>query len=338
MVDINIYGNGTIILGDKITVDGFKDDYPIRVQSHIHKDHMDNFNSSKGYQDCIIMSKPTKDLLISEFNADLPYRTNLIALELDTPFDYEDVSIRLLDSAHMLGSVQVSVVLPNGKKCGYSGDFNWPLEKVIQVDELAIDSTYGSPSSIRQYDQNQAEEALLEILSEKLKHGSVFLKAHRGTLERTLNCINGIFKYPIIVSSRQKQKLDIYQQYGYNLTEVYLENDNTAIAAIKDGRFIRIGSYYEETPIGCASIILSAYFSRMSHPFVQYSDNAYAVSLSNHADFEGTLEYIKATEANFVITDNTRGGKGVELALAIRKELGISAISSTFSISRDWGK
>lgn len=37
---------------------------------------------------------------------------------------------------------------------------------VIEVDELAVDSTYGSPKSVRQYDQGIAESYFVEIVRE----------------------------------------------------------------------------------------------------------------------------------------------------------------------------
>lgn len=67
-----------------------------------------------------------------------------------------------------------------------------------------------------------------------------------------------------------------------------------------------------------------------------FSERGYSVALSNHADFEGTLEYIIATGAKRVVTDNTRGN-GVELALAIQKRLGIEAKPSSNLDSREWG-
>jgi hypothetical protein len=69
----------------------------------------------------------------------------------------------------------------------------------------------------------------------------------------------------------------------------------------------------------------------------QRLDCSFGVALSNHADFDGTLEYIKATKAKYVVTDNVRGGHGVELALEIRRRLSIPARPSSATYSREWG-
>ena len=61
----------------------------------------------------------------------------------------------------------------------------------------------------------------------------------------------------------------------------------------------------------------------------RYSDRAYKVALSNHADFHDTLAYVEATGAEKVVTDNTRN-HGVELAIAINERLlGVQAQPST---------
>ena len=38
------------------------------------------------------------------------------------------------------------------------------------------------------------------------------------------------------------------------------------------------------------------------------------------------------------MTDNSRGGHGVELAMALRRELGIEAQPSENRYTREWGK
>ena len=81
---------------------------------------------------------------------------------------------------------------------------------------------------------------------------------------------------------------------------------------------------------------------RSSHvqikPVLEYSSGSYAVALSNHADFHGTLEYIQATGAQYVVTDNTRGVNGYRLALEIQNRLGLAARPSSNFMSPVWGE
>lgn len=72
----------------------------------------------------------------------------------------------------------------------------------------------------------------------------------------------------------------------------------------------------EGTTIEC-----SAFMVRTDEPVLRFSSRAFRVALSNHADFDGTLAYVKATGASTVVTDNTRN-HGVDLAVAINAHLG----------------
>src|SRR5258708_1255575 len=99
---IDVTGRGAVLLGSQVSWAGFHFGCPIRVQSHVHSDHMDAFETSKGNQR-ILTSEETRALLISEHNADLPYRNNLIAIGAGTPYDVEGVTVTLASTGHMLG-------------------------------------------------------------------------------------------------------------------------------------------------------------------------------------------------------------------------------------------
>jgi putative mRNA 3-end processing factor len=335
---IEVFPSGAVVLGRRISCDGFHRDYETRVQTHVHSDHMDNFHTSKGSQN-IFMSEPTRRLLICEFDADLPYRENVCALEMGKPRSVADDQVTLLHSGHMLGSVQVAVQLANGMRLGYSGDFRWPLEEVIDVDALVVDSTYGSPERKREYTQEEAEERFLNLVHGRIKCGPVFIKAHRGTIQRALQILTGQVDCPVIGSARLCNEVEVYRQHGYAIGAVCLNTSEEGRTHLRSGRFIRFYGTGDEFPVqiakGC-SITLSAFMSRPNDPVMEYSDTAFSVALSNHADFIGTLEYIKATKAKYVVTDNTRG-HAAELALEVSRLLGIPARPSSTTISREWG-
>lgn len=337
---VDVRGSGAIILDDVVTCDGFAEEYPIRVQTHVHTDHMSEFNSSKGHQD-ILVSHPTLELLYAEYNADLPSRSNLLPIHLNRPTSCENCKLRLLDNGHMLGSVQVELLLPDGFRCGYSGDFAWPLDAVIEVDELVLDSTYGSPKSIRKYTQNHANNRFIELVVDRLRVGPVIIGAHRGTLQRAISCLDDAIKNPIIANSRLFKELEVYKRYGYSLTRIYDESTEEARVALNERRYIRLYETRDRVPTDineATSIVLSAYMNRLDDPVLEYSEKSYCVALSDHADYKETLEYVRATGAKKVMTDNSRSGKAVELALALRRELGIHAVPSKNEYSRAWGK
>jgi len=293
---------------------------------------MGEFNKSKGLQD-IFLSRETKALLIAELNADIEYRDNIIPIDWGKEKELEDgTKITLVRSGHMLGSAQVVAEHPDGFRCGYSGDFSWPIDDVIQVDELVIDSTYGNPASVRKYSQGEAESRLLEIVSQRLRHGSVHVHAHRGTIERVLHLLSANVGTPILGSNRLISEVSVYQANGFALGPITRVDSEEGRIAERSRSYIRLyakGDGFRNELIEGTSISCSAFMTKPDDPVIEYSDRAFGVALSNHADFEGTIEYIRATGAKKIITDNTRS-HGVDLAVAINSlKIGITAQPSS---------
>ena len=335
---IDVSPSGAIILGPRVACDGFVSEASIRVQTHIHDDHMDEFDTSKGYQD-IYMSEPTRMLLIVEFDADLPYRDNVRSLDLGIPHQIGPDELMLLSSGHMFGAVQVSLTLPDGTRLGYSGDFQWPMTEPIQVDALVLDSTYGSPRSIRGYRQEDADDALLNIVRSKLRQGPVHINAHRGTIQRALQVLAGQLNVPILGSARFCRETEVYRRFGCPIDPVVSTTSEEGRAAMEENRWVRVYSKGDRFPVDPPpgfTIVLSAYMTSPESPVLKYSERSCRVALSDHADFEGTVEYVLATGAQYVVTDNTRG-RGVELALALHERLGVEARPSLSQPSYAWG-
>src|SRR5947209_17456574 len=101
---IDVLGSGAVLLGPKVTCDGFHADRAIRVQTHIHSDHMVGFTTSLRGQ--VVMTKATRRLLEHEHPA-LPSRTNVKVLDEAEECEYEGNRIQLLSSDHALGAAQV---------------------------------------------------------------------------------------------------------------------------------------------------------------------------------------------------------------------------------------
>lgn len=340
MHPIDVTALGAVLLGPSVSCDGFRRDRTIRVQTHLHSDHMGGFDSSKGYQD-ILLSRGTYDLLCCEQDADLPHRTNLLPLPPGENLEVDGMLVELFSSGHMLGAVQVAVTLPSGVKLGYSSDFQWPVDEIIEVDALVVDSTYGNPESIRNYSQGECEEQFLELVRRLLREGPIHLIAHRGTLERAMQLLSGEIDRPLIGTERVCSHVRIYREHGYAIDPILDVKSDAGEAALRGESYIRIYGTGDARPVDVirgATVKLSAYFTRPDTPVVEYSPRSYGVALSGHADFTGTVEYVAATGAEYVVTDNSRGGNAVRLAMELRSLLGVDARPSTNRHSREWGK
>jgi hypothetical protein len=112
---IDVMGSGGVLLGSNVVCDGFHCERRFRVQTHVHDDHMADFDTSKGFQD-LLMSCETYTLLASEFNADIPIRDNIIPLAYGVPRDIGCGHVTLLPSDHMLGAVQVVTETASGTR------------------------------------------------------------------------------------------------------------------------------------------------------------------------------------------------------------------------------
>ena len=335
---VDVMASGAVCLGENVVCDGFVDGYKFRVQTHLHDDHMSDFDRSKGLQD-LFFSPETFALLVAERNADLEFRTNLHCVRRGNPHHLEDGSLlKLLPSEHMLGACQVAVDLADGLRVGYSGDFGWPLNEVIAVDELVVDSTYGNPDSVRGYTQEEAEQCLIGLVCERLRHGSVHVNAHRGTIERVLHLLGGNIGAPIVATRQLIREAHVYREHGFAAEGLVPVDSNEGRAAIEDRAYVRLyskGDGFGKERIEGTTVTISAYMADPSYPLVTYSDRAYKVALSSHADFSETLEYVRATGAKRVITDNTRN-HGVQLALALRDHLGVEAHPSSNRMGPRW--
>lgn len=337
LIDV-VRSSGAVTLGPEVACDGFVHSAKVRVQTHIHIDHMGSFETSKGNQ-LIIASKPTVQLLIAEFNAELPYRSNIISLDLLEPYKIGESRIALKSSGHMLGAVQVVVERSSGIRLGYSGDFQWPLDDIIQVDALVVDSTYGAPENVRMFSQSECEERFVGLLHQLIPTGPIVIKAYRGTLQRALQIINDEIGCPIIGSKRLSKELNVYREFGYTIGPLIVDSSREALNIKEHGRYIHVFGTGDSAPTDInfgSKLVLSAYFARPDNPVIEYSDRAFGIAMSNHADFEGTLEYIRNTNAKFVVTDNTRG-KGYQLARAVKQRLGIEARPSSDVLGKEWG-
>ena len=317
---VDVDHKGAICLGRHVVCDGFANEFPFRIQTHVHDDHMSNFHKSKGLQD-VVMTPETFDLLVAYFNADIPFRNNFIKIEHGEERKLCDgTTVQLLSSNHMLGACQVALELPDGCTVGYSGDFGWPIDEIIQVEQLVVDSTYGSPRSVRNFTQAEAEDCLLQLVCDRLKHGPVHIKAFRGTIERVLHSIFGGISVPIYASDRLIREIEVYQRYGF---ATGILHPKKSVVSRELNRYVQLYSKGDSFPnelVSGTTINCSAYMTKSDNPLIKFSDRAYAVGLSNHADFQETLAYVEATGATHVVTDNTRS-HGVELAIEINNRL-----------------
>ena len=288
------------------------------------------------------MSIPVRDLLTYD-HPDFDFRANIHTLRSGETWSYGQSTVSLQPSGHMLGAAQVVVELSDGRRLGYSGDFSWPLDRPIEVSALVVDATYGSPDSDRSYDQKTADEKLVDLIRKRLPFGPIQLLGNPAVIERALMVatVSEVTKdIPVIANPRLCSSVEVHRSHGWPIIQVVDVDNEDGHSALRGRRYIRCWQLSEggrvDGIVEGTTITLTKYRAR--NVVEQFGESNYRVGMSNHADFAGTLEYVERTGAEYIVTDASRVqlDRARVLADALRKELGVVAVSSSNAVRHRW--
>ena len=318
-------------LGTKndIVIDGFQYDACLRVQSHFHTDHTNGFSESKKEHD-IVMSKPTRDILATDSNSlDILERPGIKGIDTDKIYIApNNLKIKLVNNAHVLGSCQVKIY-NDSYSIGYSGDFYNP-DKVIDVDHLIIDGSTGGIFRQTKYTREEAIEDLRQrIISNNINKLPIIIKAHSGLLEKIYFWISDVFENtPRICDDKFYKLLKIHSNYGFDpLINIYKRETRDGIEILKSNNYIRFLRQKEDAygledkfTVNCSR------FNDLDTIAYKETKNGYSISLTDHADINSTIRYIKRVNPKYISVDSVRIGgqkKADELLNYIKNELDI---------------
>jgi putative mRNA 3-end processing factor len=324
---VKITKTGAILLAKHVACDGTDVERGVGFLSHAHSDHLKEFESALSYHEAVLVSNATRDLLIADKGNWLLRRRNLIGLPYERPFTYKSERITLFPANHMLGSSQVLLEDEDGVRIVYTGDFNYPNTPVLDADILVMEATYGDPHDIMSYTRKNLINKIVSLVKEGLRRGK---PAYIFSWSGKLQCLMNIFTsegvdVPFLALPKDVKMAEIYRKYGMNVGNVHEIGTREAYEIQKSQPFVafhRIGSTVREAE-SFLSIRVSACMAREG--FYEARKNYYVAALSDHADFNGLLEYVKQSKPKLVITDNSRCGKALTLAREIKKRLDIDA-------------
>jgi len=328
MSGATINEKGAVLLGKNFACDGLQKGRSVGVVTHAHADHTAWLESGLYWYPTILATPSTRDLLIAREGDWLEFRRYLKSLEYETPFQIEEEKLTLYPSRHILGSAQVLVEDYERKKYLYTSDFFVPHTPVIETDVLIVDSTYGHPNCVRKYSREEASKAIIELVRKGLKMGPVWISAHFGKLQETMNLLaEERIEVSFLVDTLEDFRgARVYQKYGKNMGNLMLRVEGRELLKKAEPCVVftkpgKIPPKAKEFPR-----ILVSGWAEFDGAVSRFNENHYRVALSDHADFKETLEYIKRINPQLVITDNSRG-PGEALAEAIVERLGIKAIA-----------
>jgi len=326
----SITSSGAILLASHVVCDGFEWEREVAIVTHIHADHIAHFERCLGFYDLILCSPETKELLIALKGDWLRLRRNLITLPYKKPYAYKEESITLYPAKHILGSAQVLVENQEGVRIVYTGDFDFPNTNPITADILVLDATFGDPAQITKCSKDEIIDRLVYLVKKELETSSVCILAHRGKLQEVMSILNETsITIPFLCAPDIFEMSMVYQNCGTNVGNVLSLEDNAAQEIIQKGErhiiFHLLGRRLQLLPKGIHYTKIRVSRWGTKEPYYTIADDYYVVALSDHADFNGILEYVRRCKPKLVITDGYRAGSADSLATKIRNQLHVEA-------------
>lgn len=346
MNSVSVREDGCILLGRRVSVDGFSPGAEIRIQTHAHHDHLKDLERSKGIQK-VMLSEGTFDLLVAEYNDDLPYRNNFEIIPEDGEFrEFEGVEIAFFSSGHMVGSVMPVVRYKDEGSYCYSSDFSWPLAVLPEnIEVLVLDATHGNPEYQRNYSEEDVIRELNRLISERLEEGRTIITGHRGRLHAAAQISAEYHSGPYIASLNAFKTFDVFMKHrGFDINVVLLGSEEANEIANSGVPHIVLCEFRDRRELDQLPqdrrVYLTPFMVPRQEPISEKLNGITRVALTDHADFQGTVDLVRQINPKRVITDSTKTNNlnGERLSEYIRNELNIDARNDVLPKTREWGR
>lgn len=324
---VSIKHDGSILLGSNVVCDGFVKRKLVTVFTHIHSDHMFALpRALKSYETKILVSIPTRDLLVAMEGRHLLRRSNFVALNWEDPYVILKDTVTLHKSEHILGSSQVFVEKEGEHRIVYTGDFNNDTQP-LEADILVIDAIYGVLR--RNYEMADLVAEVLYLIRREIHRGRpVYFFTWRGRLQRMM----GVFRregidVPFISTPEEIELAEVYGKYEGRIEDLIAKDTMKAWEIMKaEDPYIAFYNTNARPTIAEKYLRIVATADDAPYPIYMPRKNYYRVALSDHADFLGIKKYIEESRPKLVITDASRSPRNAPiLAKAIKKDLNVEA-------------
>jgi len=319
---------GAVLLGKYVACDAFDENKPLRVVTHVHADHTGGLSQSLKTCEKVLMTSATRDLVEVMRGPLLFKRGNVETLEYGRTIHYDDEQVTLFKADHILGAAQVLVEDAEGKKIVFTGDFRIEETPILYSDYLVIEATYGNPSCKRSFGID-IKASLIQLVEKGLRTGAVYVFGYHGKLQEVMQILHDAgVEVPFITPENVHRFSKVCEKHGMRFGELVLSSEREAQEMLsKDLPCIAFYHMNQKNKVGLDSFRVCVSGWEFTSATRRTGLKEYTVALSDHSDFNGLLEYVKCSEPDLVITDNSRVCHGETLAKEIRKRLGIDAIA-----------
>ena len=325
---------GTIVIEDSILCDGknyygMDDGKNIACYTHIHEDHIggleDSLGTSQVYSTDI--TKILASALLMQDREWLKERINFHGLKINETESIRDFEITFKKAHHILGSGQL-LVQKKENTILYSSDFIFEGTHIQKdVNYLILDATHGKHSESQDFDDVvEAKKKIIAKTKEIMNDSKKQLNIHasRGTLQLVMSWLRNEIdeEIPFLANKKEINIAKAYGVYGYRSGIIkdddiyfkqYLKNDHP---------YIRFLTKNAETDCEIIEpVIPSIRVGASSMTSLENDSRMYIVNLKEHATVSEVCEYVKETNPENIILDNSSRVSNPENATYLKEIL-----------------
>jgi len=251
---------------------------------------------------------------------------NVKALNYNEVLEHVDERVTLHHAEHILGAAQVLIEDEKGARIVYTGDFRMSSTPILESDILVLEATYGNPFQVRPF-QKVVEHALVSLVESALKDETVYVFGYHGKLQEVMQILTANhLNVPFITPEKIFQMSKVCEKYGMRLGNVLSSSEDEAKEIVdRNEPHISFHHMNARRHVGRDAFRICVSGWEFSGPRRQIGEKEHIIALSDHADFNGLLRYVKESKPKLVITDNYRVGDAEVLAREIQKRFAIPA-------------
>ncbi len=160
-----------------------------------------------------------------------------------------------------------------------------------------------------------------------MKEGPVYVLGYYGKLQEALAIFSKVdLGVSLILQEKAFKMTKLCQKHGLKFG-TYFSASHPEAQKLIQGKEGFVGLYHIMAERGLSKDVTRISLSgwEFEQAVRKLNSNEYMVALSDHADFEELLEYVRESRPKLVITDNYRVGDAPALAREIRMRIGIPA-------------
>ena len=213
-----------------------------------------------------------------------------------------DLEIEALNAGHVLGSAQYKVTSPEGVLV-YTGDINTvdtltnkPAD-VVPCDVLIIETTFGSPEFVFPPEPEVSAQIIRWALNTLQRRKIPTLQCdHIGNAQELIKIFNSLTTVPVVTHPTVTRMNKVYESYGHKLS--YLDAETEEAKGLLSSRrcvFIVPKRLDLRGDPNLEVALASGLALRLRWKGAYFP-------LSDHADFNHLLEYVKRSRPSLVLT------------------------------------